>query len=248
MTWAGSIPTCRSRKQRRAITSTRGPSATETTPISRGSSGSRSDEDGKSLQGTAVDRLPHGAPAQPDPDLPSASMPEPGGKVPDAVRHPELIEHPLPLIPVREDPDRPPHLEHFPAGVIAQHRGKGAVDLHELSLRRDPADPARHVLHQRAVLLLGAAERLLRPPSHHGGLLEIGHLLPQSDHLVDEVLFWAMLVSHPVTRGSVGLLPMETDEREGRTRTDGGCGRRVRNGAGYSSASLTRRSCGHWSA
>src|SRR5690606_26410092 len=82
--------------------------------------------------------------------------------------------------------------------------------------------------HQRAVLLLGAAERLLRPPSHHGGLLEIGHLLPQSDHLVDEVLFWAMLVSHPVTRGSVGLLPMETDEREGRTRAAGWRGRRVR--------------------
>src|SRR5690606_9659863 len=185
MTWDGSTPICRSRRPGPGITSIRGPSATETTPNSPGSSGNRSDEDGKSLQRAAVDRLTHRPPAQPDPDLPAAAMPEPGGKVPDAVRHPELIEHPLPLLPVREDSDGPPHLEHFPPGVIAQHRGKGAVHLQELAVRRDPADPARHVFHQRAILFLGAAERLLRPPSHHGGLLEIGHLLPQSDHLVD---------------------------------------------------------------
>ena len=81
-------------------------------------------------------------------------------------------------------------------GIVAEQSGERAVGGERGSVGAEEAEAHRRRIEQHAELFLGQPQRVLHPAAGGHGLAEVGDLLSQTRHLVDQVLLGAVLVSH----------------------------------------------------
>ena len=108
----------------------------------------------------------------------------------------DQLYHSRPFGAAGEHTQNPAHTEELRDGFVAQHSGKRRPSRDERTIGVEETETSGRAIHQPPELLFGMPESLLDPaPSRHFGP-QVGNLLPERDHLVDEILFLSMLISH----------------------------------------------------